>query len=123
MRIARALHDPPAKMAVLPELDTLCSYHSLGWKRTRDAHLRDRKSTRLNSSHVKISYAVFCLKKKNNAHFSFIIKPHYLTNYIHTFTHYHYRQYSFSKTTYSHIPARSHYITNSIHSRSHSRYA
>src|SRR5436309_8828479 len=25
----------------------------------------DRKSTRLNSSHVKISYAVFCLKKKN----------------------------------------------------------
>src|SRR5690606_41720211 len=32
----------------------------------RDGHvaLRDRKSTRLNSSHVKISYAVFCLKKK-----------------------------------------------------------
>src|SRR5690606_41746145 len=27
-------------------------------------HLEDRKSTRLNSSHVKISYAVFCLKKK-----------------------------------------------------------
>src|SRR5690606_40070493 len=27
--------------------------------------LQDRKSTRLNSSHVKISYAVFCLKKKN----------------------------------------------------------
>src|SRR5690606_40693067 len=27
----------------------------------------DRKSTRLNSSHVKISYAVFCLKKKKNA--------------------------------------------------------
>src|SRR5204863_9363024 len=26
----------------------------------------DRKSTRLNSSHVEISYAVFCLKKKNN---------------------------------------------------------
>src|SRR5436309_12024261 len=26
--------------------------------------LADRKSTRLNSSHVKISYAVFCLKKK-----------------------------------------------------------
>src|SRR5690606_42011524 len=26
---------------------------------------RDRKSTRLNSSHVKISYAVFCLKKKS----------------------------------------------------------
>src|SRR5699024_12807314 len=27
---------------------------------------RDRKSTRLNSSHVSISYAVFCLKKKKN---------------------------------------------------------
>src|SRR5690606_41179369 len=27
-------------------------------------HVPDRKSTRLNSSHVKISYAVFCLKKK-----------------------------------------------------------
>src|SRR5690606_42073549 len=29
---------------------------------------RDRKSTRLNSSHVKISYAVFCLKKKTTNH-------------------------------------------------------
>src|SRR5205807_9415410 len=29
--------------------------------------LRDRKSTRLNSSHLVISYAVFCLKKKKNA--------------------------------------------------------
>src|SRR3712207_9381968 len=28
-------------------------------------HLQDRKSTRLNSSHANISYAVFCLKKKN----------------------------------------------------------
>src|SRR5258707_6185986 len=27
-------------------------------------HIRDRKSTRLNSSHANISYAVFCLKKK-----------------------------------------------------------
>src|SRR5215813_14340190 len=36
---------------------------------------RDRKSTRLNSSHVRISYAVFCLKKKkrtqdNNVYFN-----------------------------------------------------
>src|SRR3712207_8272230 len=29
---------------------------------------RDRKSTRLNSSHANISYAVFCLKKKNHTH-------------------------------------------------------
>src|SRR5690606_40812630 len=33
-----------------------------------DDVLGDRKSTRLNSSHVKISYAVFCLKKKNRHH-------------------------------------------------------
>src|SRR2546430_4193986 len=31
---------------------------------TLEAALRDRKSTRLNSSHSQISYAVFCLKKK-----------------------------------------------------------
>src|SRR5690349_23234682 len=36
-----------------------------GGLRLRDGEgLRDRKSTRLNSSHVEISYAVFCLKKK-----------------------------------------------------------
>src|SRR5436309_6992938 len=35
------------------------------WNSKRSAKsFRDRKSTRLNSSHVKISYAVFCLKKK-----------------------------------------------------------
>src|SRR2546430_4848077 len=32
----------------------------------RFVHRRDRKSTRLNSSHSQISYAVFCLKKKKN---------------------------------------------------------
>src|SRR5256885_8554722 len=31
-------------------------------------HPQDRKSTRLNSSHLVISYAVFCLKKKNTRH-------------------------------------------------------
>src|SRR5690625_3102201 len=31
-------------------------------------HIADRKSTRLNSSHVAISYAVFCLKKTKNNH-------------------------------------------------------
>src|SRR5699024_11310378 len=34
---------------------------NIAWK----MEIRDRKSTRLNSSHVSISYAVFCLKKKN----------------------------------------------------------
>src|SRR3989442_5118169 len=31
-----------------------------------EEHVKDRKSTRLNSSHVRISYAVFCLKKKKS---------------------------------------------------------
>src|SRR5260221_10499843 len=35
----------------------------------------DRKSTRLNSSHTVISYAVFCLKKKKNGH-----NRHYVTD-------------------------------------------
>src|SRR2546430_6059585 len=43
----------------------------LGWVRLAkvridDCEGRDRKSTRLNSSHSQISYAVFCLKKKND---------------------------------------------------------
>src|SRR5690554_7376401 len=33
-------------------------------RNSHEAAIRDRKSTRLNSSHVRISYAVFCLKKK-----------------------------------------------------------
>src|SRR5688572_31127228 len=33
-----------------------------------EAHVLDRKSTRLNSSHSQISYAVFCLKKKKQDH-------------------------------------------------------
>src|SRR5690606_39438241 len=39
-----------------PEMPPRASSKALPWG--------DRKSTRLNSSHVKISYAVFCLKKK-----------------------------------------------------------
>src|SRR5436309_8775426 len=48
-------------------VDLVAQNEQLG--RAAEAHqpgkqVRDRKSTRLNSSHVKISYAVFCLKKK-----------------------------------------------------------
>src|SRR5256885_6067543 len=39
----------------------------LGIERREGAARRDRKSTRLNSSHLVISYAVFCLKKKKSA--------------------------------------------------------
>src|SRR3989442_8341423 len=38
---------------------------TFGWNTYRHLEL-DRKSTRLNSSHVRISYAVFCLKKKKS---------------------------------------------------------
>src|SRR3712207_7121939 len=41
---------------------------SNGRDRVRAVQERDRKSTRLNSSHANISYAVFCLKKKNIIH-------------------------------------------------------
>src|SRR5688572_31115952 len=46
-------HDPKASTPLRREM--------LRW-----SQIRDRKSTRLNSSHSQISYAVFCLKKKNN---------------------------------------------------------
>src|SRR2546428_8466130 len=43
----------------------------------RYASSRDRKSTRLNSSHDQISYAVFCLKKKKNKNQSSSSIPHH----------------------------------------------
>src|SRR5437660_6226532 len=46
---------------------SICGWTSWIWMRAGGSaadRLRDRKSTRLNSSHVAISYAVFCLKKK-----------------------------------------------------------
>src|SRR3712207_6869632 len=42
---------------------------------TGDGGEKDRKSTRLNSSHANISYAVFCLKKKNKGHQSPVCLP------------------------------------------------
>src|SRR5690554_7327498 len=41
------------------------NYSELGYIAEGVTTYIDRKSTRLNSSHVRISYAVFCLKKKN----------------------------------------------------------
>src|SRR2546426_3381296 len=37
--------------------------------------LLDRKSTRLNSSHLVISYAVFCLKKKKSSPLDILVRP------------------------------------------------
>src|SRR6266511_5737893 len=48
---------------------------------TGSARPRDRKSTRLNSSHVKISYAVFCLKKKKTNEYSVQFRKKYKNKY------------------------------------------
>src|SRR5262245_27461234 len=47
--------------------------------------LIDRKSTRLNSSHLGISYAVFCLKKKNNEKCTFFTNQLALTSFTPVF--------------------------------------
>src|SRR3712207_8809008 len=51
--------------------------HSSRWTRVQARHASlvrtDRKSTRLNSSHANISYAVFCLKKKKKQSISFYV--------------------------------------------------
>src|SRR3712207_2990921 len=47
------------------ELRRACLFRDELGERGRGNCRRDRKSTRLNSSHANISYAVFCLKKKN----------------------------------------------------------
>src|SRR2546422_4516229 len=69
----RALPLPQRSLAptlLSPHAATAPSTGSLASRRTRRGlpsavrHRRDRKSTRLNSSHGYISYAVFCLKKK-----------------------------------------------------------
>src|SRR2546430_4149216 len=60
----------PGARAHLPRGSTRSAARDLRAAPGRDdgavRRLRDRKSTRLNSSHSQISYAVFCLKKKKN---------------------------------------------------------
>src|SRR5690606_39561220 len=52
------------KLDTFPELKLPLQVAELGPRDCKSRHqLEDRKSTRLNSSHVKTSYAVFCLKK------------------------------------------------------------
>src|SRR5438874_8564262 len=51
-----------ARTALSMDFDDGDAYRMLGLGHYAN---QDRKSTRLNSSHVEISYAVFCLKKKN----------------------------------------------------------
>src|SRR3712207_7833841 len=54
-----------SKFPLAEDRTSPCPKRSFKW-RARSRSL-DRKSTRLNSSHANISYAVFCLKKKQNS--------------------------------------------------------
>src|SRR5438445_9812983 len=53
-----------AKIGVVVLVGKRCHFARIGAIRIGDRQFKDRKSTRLNSSHANISYAVFCLKKK-----------------------------------------------------------
>src|SRR3712207_6912719 len=55
--------DPDLHLVVADLEDGLAA---LGRGAAGEGHTQDRKSTRLNSSHANISYAVFCLKQKNS---------------------------------------------------------
>src|SRR5436309_9505151 len=57
-------HDRMDSTSIPQSAPTLVDGLGAGISGVRIGIVRDRKSTRLNSSHVKISYAVFCLKKK-----------------------------------------------------------
>src|SRR3989442_3000742 len=59
--------DRAAAPVPVPEPPRECRHHGARRRASGDPQeaRADRKSTRLNSSHVRISYAVFCLKKKN----------------------------------------------------------
>src|SRR3712207_7574173 len=61
-RAAAALRRPPGRRVLAPRAGGLAV-----------RPCRDRKSTRLNSSHANISYAVFCLKKKKKSSTSYYI--------------------------------------------------
>src|SRR5690625_6039749 len=64
-RIKYRLDKQNIDTAIHQSADLLCISPGQSIKRGRP---EDRKSTRLNSSHVAISYAVFCLKKKKKKH-------------------------------------------------------
>src|SRR2546421_7897453 len=58
------LHPPRSSPRPRPRPDPSSRWSAAWPAGTRDRRPPDRKSTRLNSSHDQISYAVFCLKKK-----------------------------------------------------------
>src|SRR5690554_7057815 len=65
-------------------LIALCLLHYLYTLFYQSFLNRDRKSTRLNSSHVRISYAVFCLKKKISVTETRLVESTHLSTFIPT---------------------------------------
>src|SRR3712207_7738428 len=69
-RVGRAelTERPQVPQVILVDVDGAFAREQVerGERQVVDGTYRDRKSTRLNSSHANISYAVFCLKKKKN---------------------------------------------------------
>src|SRR5690606_40832331 len=61
---AATVPQSPVETAGLAWRETERVFRSADYQEGLASFREDRKSTRLNSSHVKISYAVFCLKKK-----------------------------------------------------------
>src|SRR5207248_10477991 len=64
--VRSSVHRGPRDRACA-EMELLLAFRAGRFGRGNPLHSSDRKSTRLNSSHRTISYAVFCLKKKNNS--------------------------------------------------------
>src|SRR2546430_8513913 len=80
----RSLKKPARSLSHVSKLRSL-SMHQPSW----DYYKEDRKSTRLNSSHSQISYAVFCLKKKKKKYKNplYYIYITYTQHNIHTNQH------------------------------------
>src|SRR3712207_8615675 len=76
-RLYKIRPDGREKKRVSPSLDHETAYINVSgdW-----IYFTDRKSTRLNSSHANISYAVFCLKKKKKQRISLNTKHELLYN-------------------------------------------
>src|SRR2546427_4436698 len=75
-KVHARIHRMHSRTQLLP---VLARWHAepaaAGAKEVALVHKADRKSTRLNSSHSQISYAVFCLKKKNTTEHQSRLQP------------------------------------------------
>src|ERR1035437_3174672 len=82
---------------MVKERGSSCDFSGPSFRNDTNSFNTDRKSTRLNSSHANISYAVFCLKKKNKresngvgpcaVHFGHVLEVH-AVNASHQFWRY-----------------------------------